>query len=132
MSPLLLNIWNSRFFRFLFVGGTATVLQMVLLAAFVELELMEPVVASAVSYVLSAFYNYTANFYITFGAAKTKRHIETAPKFILVSAFGVTVNTLVFAIANYVLDFYMLAQVVAIVVTFLTNYVLHKFWIYRS
>lgn len=124
-------LWNNRLFKFLLVGGTATLLQMALLMVFVESGLMRPIVASAVSYVLSALYNYAANFYVTFCAAKTKRHSETAPKFLVVSAVGVSVNTAVFGIAEYFLDFYVISQIVAILVTLHVNYFLHRFWIYR-
>lgn len=132
MLPIITKLWRGQLFRFLLVGGTATLLQMMLLMLFVETDFLNPVVASATSYVISAFYNYSANFYITFGAARNKRHAETAPKFVLVSTIGVAINTLVFAIANHFLNFYIGSQVVAVVITFLVNYFLHKSWIYRS
>jgi putative flippase GtrA len=132
MRPIILGLWNSRPFRFLLVGGTATLLHMFLLMFFVEMDIMRPVVASAASYVISAFYNYTANFHFTFGASALKRHSETAPKFLLVSTIGVTVNTLIFAVVNHLLSFYIISQVIAIIVTLLVNYTLHKYWIYRS
>jgi len=127
-----MNFWNDRLCRFLLVGGTATLLQMLLLVFLVEMELMNPVMASATSYVISAFYNYIANFYFTFSARENKRHTETAPKFVVVSVIGVATNTLAFATANHFLNFYAASQVVAVFVTLLVNYLLHKFWIYRS
>lgn len=132
MCSFVVSLWRSRAIRFLFVGGTATLLQMLLLIFFVEMDAMSPVVASATSYVISAVYNYSANFYFTFGAAGTKHHRDTAPKFVLVSVIGVTVNTSVFAAANHLVNLYIVAQLVAIMVTLIVNYTLHKYWIYRS
>lgn len=132
MSSLIVSLWHSRITRFLAVGGTATLLQMLLLMLFVELEILRPVVASAASYLISAFYNYSANYYFTFGASTSKRHAETAPKFALVCVIGITANTLTFSAVNHILELYVVAQLVAIFVTLIVNYTLHKCWIYRG
>lgn len=116
--------------RFLFVGGTATLLQLGLLTLFIETELLAPVISSALSYSISAIYNYLLNYYLTF--ASTRTHLETFPKFLLVASFGVGVNTITFAALLQLTGYYLFAQCVAIVVTLLLNYTLHKYWIYRS
>lgn len=124
------KLWTSRFCRFLFVGGTATLLQMLLLIFLVEHLGAEPVVASATSYALSAIYNYILNYYLTF--ASSKRHAETFPKFLGVVGFGLTANTFFFFLFFKLTNYYLLAQAIAILVTLFVNYILHKFWIYRS
>lgn len=116
--------------RFLFVGGTATLLQLGLLTLFIETGLFDPVFSSALSYSISAIYNYLLNYYLTF--ASTRTHLETFPKFILVASLGVGFNTVTFAALLQLTGFYLFAQCVAIVVTLLLNYTLHRYWIYRS
>lgn len=54
--------------KFLGVGVIATGIQYVLLVLFVELDLLEPVASSALSYSISAVFNYFANYYITFSS----------------------------------------------------------------
>lgn len=126
------RLWSSAFIRFGVIGGSATLLQLLLLTILIELFSIAATFASAGSYLLSAIYNYLANFYLTFAASEKKRHIETAPKFIMVCCIGVLVNTLTFAASHYYLNNYFVSQVVAVFVTFQVNYLLHKFWIYRS
>lgn len=127
---LLAKILHSKVVRFVFVGGTATLLQLVLLVLWVEWLNFHPVLASALSYGLSALYNYGMNYYVTFGSNKT--HWETFPKFVLTAAVGVCVNTGVMALLIYLHCHYLIAQFGAILVTLVLNYLLHKFWIYRS
>ena len=116
--------------RFLVVGGSSTLLQIGLLTLFIETGLLQPVFASALSYILSSIYNYFLNYYLTF--VNTKSHLETFPKFVLVAATGVGINTLVFAMVFHLSHFYLFAQCIAVTVTLLLNYSLHKYWIYQE
>jgi len=115
--------------RFLVVGGMATGIQFLLLALFVELGLLSEVVASGTAYFLSAIANYLANYHLTF--ASKRPHRETLPRFAITAALGLTINTLVFALAFLALPYYLVAQVIATGVTLMCNFLLHKFWIYR-
>lgn len=125
------TLYGSAFARFLFVGGCSTLLQMALLMLAVEQLQMQPVWASAVSYCISATVNYLMNFYLTF-TDSSPRHIEAAPKFCLVVLIGATVNTLAFALFLKIIGMYLIAQILAIVIAVVSNYLLHKFWIYRK
>ena len=125
---ILERLLSRQLMAFLFVGGSATLLQFVLLMLLVEAFGSGKVVASASAYLLSAVYNYLLNYYITFDSQQS--HWATLPKFIVVVAAGVVVNTSVFAAALPYLP-YLAAQVIAVVAALVTNYFLHKFWIYR-
>lgn len=115
--------------RFAAVGGVATGIQYVLLVLLVELMAAPEVLASALSFSLSAVINYLLNYYLTFGGGA--RHRQALPKFALVAAAGLLINTLCFSLAIMLLP-YLLAQVVATLVTLLSNFLLHQFWIYRE
>nr|WP_256504499.1 GtrA family protein [Gilvimarinus xylanilyticus] len=112
------------------VGGTATALQYLFLVLLVELTGTPKVACSAIAFALSAVYNYLANYYFTFQA--THKHRESSLKFAVVVVLGLALNTLVFYIADIVLPHYLLAQIIATGVTLISNFLLHKFWIYRS
>ena len=116
--------------RFLIVGGTSTLIQFGLLALFIETNLLQPIISSALSYLLSSTYNYLLNYHLTF--VNTKSHIETFPKFVLVASIGIGVNTVVFALVFHLSSNYLIAQCVAVGVTLLLNYSLHKYWIYQE
>jgi len=115
--------------RFAAVGGVATGIQYALLVVLVELVAAPEVLASALSFSLSAVINYLLNYYLTFGGGV--RHRQALPKFAVVAAAGLLINTLCFSLAIMLLP-YLLAQVVATLVTLLSNFLLHQFWIYRE
>lgn len=121
---------RNKFIRFLFVGGTATALQMLILAALVELAGLDAVVSSSVGYCLSAVYNYWLNYHLTFSSSKS--HLETFPKFVVVAAIGLMTNGVSMAGFLWLGLYYVFAQVGATAVTLVLNFLLHKYWIYRS
>ncbi len=131
-----------KFVKFVFIGGAATLLQFFLLGLFVEFGGLIPVVASAISYVSSATFNYAANYYLTF--ASQTSHRQTLPKFIVTICIGLAFSTSVFAIFLHFLEkhilhnshllqsAYLIAQLFATLLTLILNFVMHKFWIYKK
>lgn len=131
-----------KFVKFAFIGGAATLLQFFLLGLFVELGGLIPVVASAVSYAVSAIFNYLANYYLTF--ASNTSHKQTLPKFIVTVVLGLALSTSLFAIFLYVLEnhlllgtklletAYLIAQLFATLATLVANFLMHKLWIYKK
>ncbi len=120
----------QQLLRFIGIGGSATVLQFVLLILFVQVFGINEVGASALSYALSAVYNYLMNYYLTFKSRQS--HWHTAPRFAAVCALGLGCNTLVFALVFAMLPLYLIAQCVATAVTLCVNFLLHRYWIYRG
>lgn len=129
----------KRFALFLGIGGFCTLLQFVLLIAFVESQLMQEVYASAAGYMLSSIVNYWANYHYTFKSSS--KHKETFPKFVVAVAIGLSTNTALFAaflfiFENYFLlpwgEPYMAAQILATGITLVLNFLIHKIWIYRN
>ncbi len=119
---------SRQFLMFVLVGGSSTLLQLVLLVVFIEWLVVGKVLASAAGYLLSAVYNYFLNYHLTFASAQS--HRQALPKFIAVVCIGVIVNTLAFAIMLNITP-YVVAQLVAVGATLVVNFLLHKFWIYR-
>ncbi|WP_052481181.1 GtrA family protein [Gilvimarinus agarilyticus] len=123
------QLLNSQFGRFALVGAAATALQYLLLIAFAELTSLTPVASSALAFSLSALGNYTANYYLTFQS--NKRHTEAFSRFAVTALIGLSINTLVFYLAQFVLPHYLLSQCVATIITLISNFLLHKYWIYK-
>lgn len=127
---MLKHFIDKKFLNFVIVGGLATAIQFGLLAFFIEVFKFSEVFSSALSYALSAVCNYLLNYYFTF--ASNSRHSETFAKFVLVVAIGLCINTIVFALCFFIFPYYLFAQLVATSTTLVVNFLLHKFWIYRS
>lgn len=124
------NFIQNRFVRFLLVGGSSTLIQFILLVGFIELFLMSKVYASAVSYALSAVYNYLLNYHFTFSS--DQQHRETAPKYILAVGLGLSINTAVFYGLLLLLPHYLFAQIGATLTALAVNFLVQKYWIFRS
>lgn len=129
----------KRFALFAGIGGMSTLLQFLLLALFIETRLTTEVVASALGYALSSLFNYWANYHYTFKSSTS--HWQTLPKFALAVAIGLAVNTLLFSLFLHIfteyLHFpwvkpYLVAQCLATGITLIVNFMVHKFWIYRT
>lgn len=125
----LRSLLNSQFGRFALVGAAATGLQYLLLILFAELTPLSTVTCSALAFTTSALFNYLANYYLTFQS--DKRHVETLSRFAVTATIGLLINTLVFYMAEFVLPHYLLSQCVATVITLISNFLLHKYWIYK-
>ncbi|QHQ38562.1 GtrA family protein [Microbulbifer hydrolyticus] len=127
--PERVNKLFSRAARFAAVGGIATAIQYVFLVLLVEVAGTFEIFASALSFTLSALVNYLLNYYLTFGGSVA--HRQSLPRFTVVAVVGLAINTLCFSLALTLLP-YLLAQVIATLVTLVSNFLLHQFWIYRE
>jgi putative flippase GtrA len=125
----LIQLLNSQFGRFAIIGGAATGLQYLLLILLAELTPLAPVACSAIAFSVSALFNYLANYYVTFQSSK--RHLETLSRFIVTALIGLSINTGVFYLAEHLLPHYLWSQCVATLVTLISNFLLHKYWIYQ-
>ncbi|MCX2843000.1 GtrA family protein [Microbulbifer thermotolerans] len=120
---------RQRLVRFTAVGGTATLVQFLLLTLLVERLSVNPVLASAASFAISAGCNYWLNYRFTF--ASRASHWRTLPKFMLVALIGLGINTASFALLLLAFH-YLIAQCLATLITLISNFTLHQYWIYRE
>lgn len=121
---------QSVFLKFLCVGGASTLAQFLVLIMLVEWLRTPAIAASALSYLFGAACNYLLNYYVTFRASE--QHVSALPKFLLVVLVGLSANTMFFSFFLSILDIYLVAQVLATVLTLILNFLLHKLWIYRT
>jgi len=92
------------FAKFLSVGGVATLIQYAFLMLLVETTSIDPYIASSIGYIVSAGFNYTANYYFSFESSTN--HIE--------------------AVSNYIAS-----QVIATFFVTVSNFLLLKHWAYK-
>ena len=113
--------------KFLGVGAIATGIQYILLILFVEFDLLDPVTSSALSYSISAVFNYFANYYITF--ASDAKHRVAAIKFLVIALLGLALNTAMMYIMITMFSLqYILAQIITTCIVLVWNFLSHKYW----
>ena len=117
----------STFVRFLLVGGSATVVQYLVLVALVRWWGLGPVLASSVAYVISALYNYVLSYAITFRSSRA--HVSAIPRFAVVLLIGLALNAIVvWLLADQLRVHYLVAQVAATLMTVIWNYFASLRW----
>ena len=117
--------------KFIGVGGAATLFQYSLLIIFVELDLLNPVPASVISFALSSLLNYLLNYYFTFQS--NANHNIAMIRFFLVASIGLIMNASIMYLLVEHLDFhYVVSQLAATVIVLFWNFIIHKKWTYKS
>lgn len=121
----------KEFTKFCSVGLICTAVQYLLLVLFIELLLLQEVIASAAAYGCSAMVNYLLNYYLTFQA--TVRHQTAGVKFAVMVSLGLFSNTLIFYLAfNHFNLPYIYAQIIATALVLMQNFTLSKTWIFNK
>lgn len=118
------------FFRFVLVGGLATVIQYVVLILLVQLIGADPVFASAVGFVISAVANYIINYHYTFGS--NQRHTSAITKFTALASVGLVLNSGIMSALVRLGLHYLPAQIVATVIVLLWNFAGNSLWTFRA
>src|SRR3954453_150594 len=83
----------SQFVTFACVGAVATGVQYIILVGLVQLGAFSPTLASDSGMVVGAVVSYALNRRFTFSSRE--RHVSAMPKFTIVAAAGLLINTLI-------------------------------------
>jgi len=116
-------VFAVRLLRYAFVGGCAALLQVCLLALFVELAGMDALAASTLALSISVMVNYGLQHRVTF-RSKSK-HIVAAPRFVVLTLCTLAANAVVFDSLLTVLP-YIAAQILTTGAIFPVNYYLNR------
>jgi putative flippase GtrA len=129
-SPATIRIAIARqFLAFATVGACGTVTHYATLIAGVSLG-TDPLVASALGWTFGAVVNYSLNYRFTFRSGLS--HREAAPRFAVVAATGLVLNTLLMAVGLRLGLYYLVAQVVATGLVLCCNFLLSRVWAFRE
>ena len=121
---------RQQMLKFAVIGGIATAFQFAAIAVLVEIFSLHPVPASAIAFALSALLNYRLNHGLTFGGSA--RHSKALPRFMLVAATGLLLNSAIMALLySGVGMHYLLSQIVATGVVFLWSFTGNRLWSFR-
>ena len=112
-------------------GGIATGCHYVTTIALVELAGVRPVIASAAGFAVGALVKYCLNYFVAFRS--DERHAVAVPRFVLMLAILLGLNTLTFALLQEGLGLhYMVAQVLTTALLIPPGYLLSRLWVFRS
>ena len=116
-----------QFAVFTGVGAIGTALHYLVLVALVHTLEANPVMSSALGFLVGAVTNYLLNYKVTFRSGKT--YSETAAKFAIVAAIGLGLNTSVMAMfVEWMHLYYLLSQVLATGLVLLWNFIANRHW----
>jgi putative flippase GtrA len=119
-----------KFTRFVLVGGVATSIQYLLLFGLVHWTGANPVLASSLGFVVSAFANYLLNYYYTFRSKH--EHGPALLKFMVIAGVGLILNLMIMQILTGETLHYLIAQVIATAVVLLWSFAGNSLWTFRT
>ncbi|MHB8165183.1 MAG: GtrA family protein [Sulfuricella sp.] len=119
-----------QFTRFTGVGFASATGHYGLLIGLVQLAGISPVAASAAGALLGAAINYSLNYRFTFNSSK--RHRESALKFLTVAGVGLALNTLFMWVGVALLGIhYMVSQVFTTGLVLLWSFFANRNWTFH-
>lgn len=86
-----------------------------------------PVFATSVGHLIGALVNYALNYHFTFKSSKA--HSDSGPKFFLIASMTGILNALLVYLGVDLMGMhYLLVQIFATLIVFLSNFLLHSTW----
>lgn len=130
-SCLVGDVMLGKLFRYGVVGIVGTPAHYLTLILLVEAGGIGPVYATIAGSAVGALVNYLLNRRYTFKSAKA--HADAGPKFLAVAvATGILNAALVYLGVNLLDMHYLVVQIVATLIVFLSNFALNNTWTFRE
>lgn len=121
-----------QIFRYLFVGGTAFVVDYGLLFAFTEFAHLHYLVASVFSFLVSLLVNYLFCIFWVFHHHSSKSRIGEFLVFALIAGIGLGLNTLImYCLTDGLHLYYMLSKIVSSFIVAFWNFSARKYFLYK-
>lgn len=119
----------NQIFKFGLVGGTAFVIDYVLLYLCTDFLDIHYLVSSIISFTVSVIFNYILSVKWVFDV-KTKQDTSDFIVFIILSVIGLGINSLIMYVMVEIFDvYYMLSKIVSTAVVMIYNFVTRKMFI---
>ncbi|MDO4996431.1 MAG: GtrA family protein [Bacilli bacterium] len=124
-NKLLLQI-----FKFVIVGGIATIIDFIVLVFLKELIGLNEIVANTISFTVSVIYNYIASVKWVFDVDKDKNKSKQFITFITFSIIGLLLNNLILWICIDKLSiYYLIGKVIATGLVMVFNFITRKMFL---
>ena len=117
---------TGQFARYLFVGGTCAVLDLLLLYIFVDYLHIWYLSAATASFIITLALSYVGQKYFTF-QDYTKNHKKQLPVFFIVAIIALVINAAcMFIFVSWIGIWYMLASVITKIIVFIWNFIANQ------
>lgn len=116
---------------FAVVGACATLVQYGLMALLIGQMRQEVVLASTISYALSALFNYALNRRFVFRSQS--RHSDALPKFAVTALLGLALNAaFMYLFSRIFTVHWFVIQAITTCIVMISNFLLSKFWVFQQ
>ena len=121
-----------QFFRYVFVGGFAFVVDYGIMTALVELCRFDPVIAATISFVAGLLVNYVLSTFWIFKNSKIKNRLAEFAAFAAVGVVGLGINAAIIWLFEEIPQdkYYLVGKLVSTVIVFIWNFAGRKFIIF--
>lgn len=122
-----------QFFRYLFVGGIATVVDWSCLYALTELGQIHYLISTSIAFLAGLATNYILSKQLVFKANEARvTPVMEFLSYAVIGVFGLGITELIMVLfTNRLMLHYMLSKVIATVVVLFWNYAARRFMIYK-
>lgn len=130
MKELKKNKLLLQIFKFIVVGGTATVIDFVVLFILKEFIGLNEIVANTISFTVSVIYNYIASVKWVFDVDQDKSKSKQFITFIIFSIIGLLINNLILWICIDKLSiYYLIGKAIATGIVMVFNFITRKMFL---
>ncbi|WP_219339903.1 GtrA family protein [Spartinivicinus marinus] len=120
----------KTFSKFIGIGVIATLIQYIGMIFFIEFGEFSQTLSSALSFAISAIFNYLLSYSFTFRASS--RHSTSLIKFSIVALSGLVLNTAIFyLVKNNIAIHYIFSQCIATAAVLLWNFYFNLKWTFK-
>ncbi len=134
MEKFLKSKLFKQIVKFIFVGGTAFVIDYLVMVFLTEVFNINYLVSSVISFCVSVIYNYVMSTVWVFEVDKEKSKTQTFAMFIILSVIGLIINTIVMwlLVDGTNLMPYTIAKIIATAVVMVYNFISRKIFLEKK
>ena len=128
-------MFRSSLFRFYVVGGSTTLLQLVLLFLLTDMLGIWYLLSAVIALLLSFMGNFYFNRVWTFSSGVRGKKGVTLQwcRFLVTGTTAMVLQVAVlYALSEFIMLWYMLSAAIAVVLVSLLNYLMNRNWVFRS
>ena len=123
----------KQIFRFLFVGGTAFILDFGVLWFLTEVGGINYLLSNVLSFAISTIYNYILSVMWVFDVQNSRGKKRNFIFFVLLSIVGLGINQLIMFVSVEMINInYLLAKIIATIIVMIFNFVTRKMFLERG
>ena len=122
-------VTDKSILRFLIVGGCCTLIDIVIYMIIVDR--IGPIYGKGISMICSMIFNYFLNKFWSF-AVKKRSNIKEVLKYVISQIANLIVNISINAFLLKITETKIIAYIVATVCAMLINYLLQRYWVFKS